>query len=331
MTASKMFDGRRIVFMYPGQGSQYFRMGKTLFERDDAFRGSLEWLNRIVEAEIGASLVDYVFDPGKNPAMPFDDTRYSNQAVFCFEYALTQSLLAHGVYPDCVLGASLGELVAACVAGSLSPRTCIAMLADSARTMARTCRPGGMLAVLASPGLFDRDAVLSGNAELASISFDQHFVVAGTAAGMDVIETHLSARGVPTARLPVEYGFHSAAIDPARESLRRQFADIGASRPIVALLSCEKADFVDRPDAAHLDAVLRRPIQFKRAIERLEQQGDYWYVDVSLSGTLATYCKHLLGPYSRSSSVAVATPFSRHESLDPAHWLVGKYMPPTAA
>ncbi|MGU8077184.1 acyltransferase domain-containing protein [Burkholderia pyrrocinia] len=321
MTLRKRVDDREIVFMYPGQGSQYFQMGKSLFEHDRVFRDSLMALDRIVTLEIGASLIDYVFDARHQIATPFDVTLYSNQAVFCFEYAMTQALIAHGVYPDHLLGASLGELVCAAVSGALSPRDCIALLADGARVMARYCAPGGMLAVLATPDLFKRDARLRDAGEIASISSAQHFVMAGVRAEIELAEAHLRAQGEVAMRLPVEYGFHSAAIDPARAPLRARFQSLVSSRPVLPAWSCRTGVPVERYDAAHFDAVLREVIDFKRTIEHMERRSACVYLDVSPSGVLSTGCRSLLDADSRSATFAVCTPFSRHPTLDPAHWM----------
>ncbi|WDD90506.1 acyltransferase domain-containing protein (plasmid) [Burkholderia sp. FERM BP-3421] len=321
MTLRKRMDDREIVFMYPGQGVQYFQMGKSLFEHDRVFRDSLMSLDRMVTVEIGTSLIDYVFDAGRDVSSPFDMTLYSNQAVFCFEYAMTQALISHGVYPDHLLGASLGELVCASVSGALSPRDCIALLADSARVMARHCAPGGMLAVLATPDLFERDARLREAGEIASIPSAQHFVMAGTRAGIDMAEAHLSVLGETTMRLPVEYGFHSSAIDPARAPLRLCFQSVASSRPVLPAWSCRTGRPVERYDAEHFDTVLRDVIDFKRTIEYMERRSACVYLDISPSGTLSTGCRTLLEEASRSETFAVCTPFSRHPTLDPVHWM----------
>ncbi|WGS47165.1 acyltransferase domain-containing protein [Burkholderia sp. JSH-S8] len=328
MTLRKRVDDREIVFMYPGQGVQYFQMGKSLFEHDRVFRDSLVSLDRMVTVEIGASLIDYVFDGDRHVSASFDMTLYSNQAVFCFEYAMTQALIAHGVYPDHLLGASLGELVCASVSGALSPRDCIALLADSARVMARHCTPGGMLAVLATPDLFERDARLREAGEIASIPSAQHFVMAGTRAGIDTAEAYLRAQGEVTMRLPVEYGFHSAAIDPARAPLRLRFQSVASSRPVLPAWSCRTGGPVERYDARHFDAALRGAIDFKRTIEHMERRSACVYLDVSPSGALSTGCRTLLDAGSRSATFAVCTPFSRYPTLDPMHWM--RAMPASA-
>lgn len=313
---------RKTIFMYPGQGVQYFHMCKTLFAHDRVFRDSLQRLDRWVVAEIGGSVIDYVFNEQVSALIPFEATLYSNQAVFCFEYALTQSLLARGVYPEVLLGASLGELVCAVVSGALSPQECIGLLADSARALAQTCEPGAMLSVFAPPALFDDEPLLHEHCELASVSFDRHFVVAGKRAQIERVEAHLKAGNHITSRLPVEYGFHSAAIDPARPVLRELYGNCTPGHPLITVFSCQKKATIRAYANDHFDAVLREPIHFKDSLTILEQQGPNLYVDVSPSGTLSTYCKYILPADSASRTVAVYTPFSKHPSLDPALWLL---------
>ncbi|MDI2590638.1 acyltransferase domain-containing protein [Pseudomonas sp. 681] len=308
--------------MYPGQGCQYFHMCKTLFAHDTVFRDSLKRLDRWVQAEIGGSIIDYVFNEQVSALIPFDATLYSNQAVFCFEYALTQSLLSRGVYPDVLLGASLGEVVSAAVSGALSPKECIGLLAVSARVLAQTCEPGGMLSVFAPPSLFDEDRLLHENCEIASVSFDRHFVVAAERSRIEQVEAHLKAGNHITSRLPVEYGFHSSAIDPARSALREHYGNSTPGHPLVPVFSCQKKAMIRAYEVDHFDAVLREPIYFKETLAILELQGPNLYVDVSPSGTLSTYCKYILHPDSKSRTVPVYTPFSKHGTLDPALWLL---------
>lgn len=311
---------RKTVFMYPGQGSQYFHMCKGLFAHDRLFRDSLKRLDRWVETEIGGSLIDYVYNEQSSALIPFEMTLYSNQAIFCFEYAMTQSLLGRGVYPDCLLGASLGELVCAAVSGALSPRECIASLAASARILAQSCDRGGMLSVFASSDLYYQDPMLYQQCEMASVTFDKQFVVAGHGAQIQRVEDHLRAAGHTISRLPVEYGFHSSAIDPARSMLRQHYAQGSLGHPVIPVVSCQKKALISTYDADHFDAVMREPIYFKETILMLERQGAWNYVDVSPSGTLSTYCKYLLNADTASVTVPVYTPFSRHLDLDPLNW-----------
>ncbi|WP_157832247.1 acyltransferase domain-containing protein [Pseudomonas sp. 09C 129] len=313
---------RKTIFMYPGQGCQYFHMCKTLFVHDPVFRDSLKRLDLWVTAEIGGSIIEYVFNDQVSALIPFDTTLYSNQAVFCFEYALTQSLLSRGIYPDVLLGASLGEVVCAAVSGALSPRECIDLLAFSSRVLARTCERGGMLSVFAPPALFDEDRLLHENCEMASVSFDRHFVIAGKSTSIERVEAYLKAGNHITSRLPVEYGFHSSAIDPARSALREHYGNSAPGHPLVPVFSCQKKAIIRTYEADHFDAVLREPIHFKETLAILEQEGPNLYVDVSPSGTLSTYCKYILDPGSASRTVPVYTPFSKHRTLDPALWLL---------
>ena len=311
---------RKTVFMYPGQGSQYFHMCKNLYAHDQVFRDSLKRLDRWVEAEIGSSVIAYVFNERASALHPFDATLYSNQAIFCFEYAMTQSLLARGMYPDYLLGASLGELVGAAVSGAISPQEGIAVLAACARALAQNCERGAMLSVFDSPNLYRQDPVLHRNCELASVAFDKHFVVAGHARQIQLVEEHLRAGQHIASRLPVEYGFHSSAIDPARPAIRQLYHANGIGCPVVPVVSCQKKNTLTRYDLDHFDAVLREPIYFQETIAMLEQKGTWNYIDVSPSGSLSTYCKYLLVNGTESRTAPVYTPFSRYPTLEPKHW-----------
>lgn len=106
----------RTVFMFSGQGSNYFQMGRELFDRNQAFRDSMLQLDAVVRRAAGMSVIEILYGPGQKTEV-FDRTVLTHPAIFMVEYALAQTLMRAGVVPDVVLGTSLGSFAAAALAG----------------------------------------------------------------------------------------------------------------------------------------------------------------------------------------------------------------------
>lgn len=97
--------------MYSGQGSQYYQMGKDLFDTEPIFRNEMQRLDALVRERLGVSVVDIIYDNNKRISDLFDRTLYTSPAIFMVEYAMTQTLVQKGVKPDYLLGTSLGEYI----------------------------------------------------------------------------------------------------------------------------------------------------------------------------------------------------------------------------
>lgn len=134
-----------VVFMFSGQGSQYYRMGEELFDEDEVFRTALQRYDAVVAEALGESVLARLFDPAKRKNDPFTDTRITHPAIVMIELALAESLRAAGIEPDYLLGSSLGEYAAAAVSGSIDPLECLRVLvrqADGLRAArAAACSP----------------------------------------------------------------------------------------------------------------------------------------------------------------------------------------------
>lgn len=300
------------VFMFSGQGSHYFQMGRELYERDAIFRRCMTQLDAIACAMIGQSVVEAIYSP-RHKSETFDRTLLTHPAIFMVEYSLAQSLMAAGVKPDLTLGASLGTFAAAAIAGWLSVEDAMAAVLKQAIAFETCCEPGGMIAVLADPTLMD-ERVLGEHSELAGINFASHFAVSMTRAAIPVIEAHLAQRQIVFQRLPVSFAFHSRWIEEAQapfESFMR--SSVRCTRGPLPLVCCEQARPLDSASELSFWRVVRHPIRFREAIARLEQRGMHRYIDAGPAGTLATFLKYELPAATRSSVHAILTPFGQDQ------------------
>ena len=159
----------KTVFMFSGQGSQYFQMGRELFKTNDIFHDWMIRLDTIAKGLTGDSVIGTLYSDASRKGDSFDRTLLTHPAIFMVEYALAQALIHAGVLPDMVLGASMGSFAAATVAGFIEVEDALASVVHQAIAI-EECERGGMIAVLADPALFAED-FLSHRSELAAVNF----------------------------------------------------------------------------------------------------------------------------------------------------------------
>lgn len=294
--------------MFSGQGSQYFHMGKQLYEGHDVFRGWMTRLDGAVREISGYSVLEELYSPAHGKSDSFDCIALTHPAIFMVEYSLAQCLMDSGVQPDLVLGASLGSFAAAAVAGCLDAEEALAAVLHQSATVKTNCAPGGMTAILADPALFAED-FLCGNSELAAVNFASHFVVSARQEELEAIEETLRSRKVSFQRLPVTYPFHSRWIDSARMPFESFMLGVRCKQGRIPVVCCAQAAVLSDVSGGYFWNVVRSPIRFLETAAQLERQGGHRYIDVGPAGTLSTFLKYGLPAITKSTVHAILTPF----------------------
>src|SRR6266705_3576228 len=300
----------KTVFMFSGQGSQYYQMGKQLFEENRVFR---EWMNRLDDLGqkiSGKRVVDAIYSSSK--ADIFDRTLLTHPAIFMLEYSLAQCLMHEGVEPDMTLGSSLGTFAAATVAGYMEVEDAMAAVLEQAMAFEASCERGGMIAILADPSLYD-ESFLNERSEMAGVNFNSHFAVSAAHTDLDTVESALKRRGVTHQRLAVSFAFHSRWIENAREQFSSFMRTIRLRQSGLPLVCCEQGVALTGLPDGFFWRVVRHPVRFQDARKYLEQQRAHRYVDVGPSGTLATFVKYGLREPSASTAYAILTPYGQDQ------------------
>lgn len=297
-----------IVFMFSGQGSQHFHMGRALYEGNDTFRGWMDRLDDIARQASGESVIETLYSGARGKGDPFDRTLLTHPAIFMVEYSLAQALIHAGVSPDMVLGVSLGSFAAAAVAGFIEVEDALIAAIRQAIALEESCEPGGMTAVLGDPALFGEE-FLSGRSELAAVNFSSHFVVSARRSELAEIEAALKKKSVGYQRLPVSFPFHSQWIDEAKGPFESFMHSVRRREGRLRLICCDLNAVLSGLPGDYLWNVVRRPIRFRETTTALERQGPRRYVDVGPAGTLATFLKYGLPATSTSTVHAVLTPY----------------------
>lgn len=300
------------VFMFSGQGSHYFQMGRGLFDGNSTFREWIVRLDEIAWRSSGVSIVEALYSDARRKADPFERTLLTHPAIFMVEYALAQALMHAGVRPDMVLGVSMGAFAAAAVAGVIGVEDALLAVIRQAMALEQGCEAGGMAAVMADPALFEEE-FLGGRSELAAVNFSSHFVVSARREELAEIEAALSRRDVGFQRLAVAFPFHSRWMDPAREPFEAFMRGVRCRPGRLPLVCCDQAAALSDLPEGYFWNVVRRPIRFRETIARLEQGGARRYVDVGPAGTLATFVKYGLPAHSASVAHAILTPYGRDQ------------------
>lgn len=282
------------VFMYPGQGSQYYGMAKTLFERNSIFKEWMENLDAIVVEITGNSVIQELYHSGKTISHPFTRTLFTHPAIFMVEYSLTKVLYEKGIRPSALVGSSLGEFTCLSVAGAVAPEEMLEFIVRQAMIFEEKCAPGGMIAILDNYQLFCNTPLLCRNAELVSVNSDNHFVVSGNIEGINVIEHFLQENKVTYLRLPVSFGFHSENLAPAYDEFIRYARKLHISRSTLPIYSSQRMGILENAYPELLWNIVRENINFSKILKCLDINRFKVFVDVGPSGTLANIAKAVM-------------------------------------
>jgi acyl transferase domain-containing protein len=298
----------KTVFMFSGQGSQYYQMARQLFDENRVFRAWMTRLDDLVLEISGRRVAAGIYARPKSDV--FDRLALTHPAIFMVEYSLAQCLIHEGIEPDVVLGASLGAFAAAAIGGCVRVEHALEAVLQQAQVVERCCEAGGMIAILYDPALY-KEPFLAGRSELAGVNFDGHFAVSARRCDLEPIEAALKERGIMFQRLPLGFAFHSRWIETAYEPFAALMRAVPTMRGRVPLACCERAALLNGLGDGYFWNVARNPIRFMDTLRMLERGGPHRYIDVGPSGTLATFAKYALPAGSASTVHPILTPYGR--------------------
>ncbi|MEM7125063.1 MAG: SDR family NAD(P)-dependent oxidoreductase [Chloroflexota bacterium] len=230
----------KVAFLFTGQGAQYVGMGKELYETQPTFRQSLDRCAEILQPHLGISVISLLFSEEQSipHSLTLSDTVYTQPALFALEYALTQLWLSWGVQPDVVMGHSVGEIVAACVAGVFSLEDGLALIAARGRLMQALPRDGDMVSLMADETRV-QEAIgeLQDEVSIAAVNGAESVVISGKRQAVQAISSQLSAEGIKTRQLAVSHAFHSPLMEPMLDEFRQVAKRITYHKPKWPLVS----------------------------------------------------------------------------------------------
>ena len=298
------------VFMFSGQGSQYYQMGKVLFDQGGMFARHMRRLDGMVRDLGGFNVLPELYGD-RSKAVPFDDLRLSHPAIFMVEFALAQCVIDSGIEPDMTLGVSLGSVAAAVVAGSLGVEDALRWVLRHAGWIVENSEPGGMLGILSPPELHQVGPLRHGSV-IAAWNGPSHWVLSARDPELPGIEAFLRSSDVAFSRLPVRYPFHSPWLVKSAHCRVARVPSPPVAAARLPIVCCGAGGVVDVLDADHLWNATVLPIRFEQTLRHLEaREPACRFIDIGPSSTLATLVRALLPAGSPSTVHGILSPYGR--------------------
>jgi amino acid adenylation domain-containing protein len=287
-------------FLFPGQGAQRIGMGSALYRDEPVFRAEVDGLLDALEPALARTVRDAAFAE-TSAGDGFTETAVAQPALFALSYALARLLIAWGVRPGGMLGHSLGEFVAATLAGVFRPADAIRLVALRGRLM-QALPPGRMVQVaLDEAQLADR---MGASLSVAAVNDPAATVVAGPPSAVAAFCEGLTTDGIAHAELRVSHAFHSAMMDPAVQPFAEAVGRLtltAPSMPFVSGVTGRPISPQEACDPAYWAQHLRQPVLFAAGLQCLAEDGPAVWLEVGPGHTLSGFARR------QHAGTAVAT------------------------
>jgi phthiocerol/phenolphthiocerol synthesis type-I polyketide synthase E len=292
-TAMRGRGDRPLAFLFPGQGTQYAGMGRQLYASEPVFREQVDRCAQLLAPRMGLDLRAVLHPAGEDESASLRllQTSLAQPALFVLEYALARLLMSWGLEPRSLAGHSIGEYVAACLAGTFSLPAALGLVAVRGRLM-QALPPGAMLSVPLAES--EVSALLDTELSLAAVNGPARCVIAGPEEAVERLARELERQAVSCRRLRTSHAFHSSMMEPIVETFAGEVARAGAAAPRTPFLSCVTGGWIEASEAAdpwYWARQLRQPVRFAAALEELLREPDRVLLEVGPGSTLSSLAR----------------------------------------
>lgn len=315
-----------IVFMFSGQGSQYVGMGRELYQSEPIFREQVDHCSELLKPHLGFDLrtVLYPVDGQTDSTLTLQQTAVAQPALFVTSYALAKLWEAWGVRPHAMIGHSIGEYVAATLAGVFTLEDALALVATRGRMMQQL--PAGAMLAIPLPEE-DIRPLLGKQINLAVVNGPANCVVAGSLAAISALERQLASpkltlaqQGIPCRRLHTSHAFHSYMMDPILAKFTARVQEIQLNPPRLPYLSNVTGTWItaaQATDPTYWAQHLRRQVYFGQGIDLLLDSEGQIMLEVGPGRTLSTLVNR--HPHKRTDQIVLTSlPHPRESGSDAA-------------
>jgi acyl transferase domain-containing protein/acyl carrier protein len=316
--------GAKVVFLLPGGGAQYRHMARGLYRADPDFRADIDRGLELIAPELDVDLREIWLGDALPPAeveQVFDRPSVQLPAIFLVEHALAQSWLRQGVRPAALLGHSVGENTAACLAGVFAFADALRLVALRGRLFERV-RGGGMVSV---PMAAERcRPLLTGNLDLATVNAKEICVVAGPDAELDAFAQRLAQQDIEVQRVRINIAAHSRLLAPILGEFGAFLRTLQLRAPQIPFVSNRTGTWItaeQATDPQYWVDHLRNTVQFATGIDLLLQDAQHVFLEVGPGRTLSSLARS--SPSWNQDRSAI--PSLRHpdDPVDDETWLTG--------
>ena len=300
--------GRKILFIFPGQGSQWIGMGIQLMEKEPVFRGALERCSRAMEPLTGWSLIETLGSPRVKERIEQID--FIQPALFAMQVALAEQWRSWGVNPDAVAGHSMGEVAAAYIAGAISLEDAVRIICNRSQLMKTVSGKGAMISVDLS--LEDSRVLIAGYEEKISIAVSnspRSTVLSGDPTAIEEVSDTLKNRNILFRQVKVDVAAHSPQMEPLRPLLEQSLAGLKShpnTTPIYSTVTAKLEDGLNF-DISYWGSNLRQPVLFSSVLKQALDEGFNTFIEISPHPVLLAAVVQACKIFKPDSNVTFAT------------------------
>ena len=302
---------RPIAFMFPGQGSQYIDMGRELYETEPTFRQQVDRCADLAQPLLKLDLRSLIYPHPKDAdiaAEKLKQTAITQPALFTIEYALAQLWMSWGISPQVMLGHSIGEYVAACLAGVFSLADALMLVVLRGQLMQQL--PAGAMLAVFLPAV-EVKALLDDTVTLAAVNAPSLSVVSGTCEAIAALAAKLTDQNIGCRCLHTSHAFHSAMMEPILEPFVAAVKQVKLHSPQIPFISNLTGTWITAEvatDPYYWAQHLRHTVQFSAGMTELLQQPNRILLEVGPGRTLCTFARQ----HSQQASGQVVLPSLCH-------------------
>ncbi|HKP12634.1 MAG TPA: SDR family oxidoreductase [Blastocatellia bacterium] len=294
LTGLRPSRDRSVAFMFSGQGTQYINMGRELYETEPTFRRQIDRCCEVLKPHLGLDLRALLY-PAKEcedeAAQKIRETSAAQPALFVVEYALAQLWSEWGVRPRTMIGHSIGEYVAACLAGVFTLEDALAVVAARGRLM--QALPGGAMLSVALPPQ-ELSVWLNAELSLAAINAPSLCVVSGPTEAVEILQRQLTERGLACRRLHTSHAFHSKMLEPMLADFANEISRAQLNAPRIPYISNLTGTWIKSSqarDPQYWVRHARETVRFAEGVSRILEDEDTILLEVGPGRTLTTLAR----------------------------------------